>query len=301
METVVRQYNHADDYERVGRFLERTFRTTGGHVNWVQPRWEYMHYHPAIWEVDLGSIGVWEAEGRIVGVVHPEHGMGTAFFQIDPEYGQLKEEMLRYAEKHLSIPCDGGRRLRLFITEGDDEFQEMAAEMGYEKDGGPEPMLHLDIPNPFPQISVPAGFRLKTLAEDNDLRKLDRVITRGFNHHYEPSKDGIRCREFMQSAPDCRMDLNIVVEAPDGNFASYCGMWYEPANRLAYVEPVATDPDYRRRGLGRAAVLEGIRRCGELGARVACVISGLEFYLSMGFRQVYADSAWRREWSLETG
>jgi hypothetical protein len=48
----------------------------------------------------------------------------------------------------------------------------------------------------------------------------------------------------MQSAPNYRKDLNVVVEAPDGNFVSYCGVWYEPENALAYVEPVATDPDY---------------------------------------------------------
>lgn len=44
-----------------------------------------------------------------------------------------------------------------------------------------------------------------------------------------------------------------------------------------YVEPVATDPDYRRMDLGKAAVLEGIRRCGELGAEVAYVGSVKDF------------------------
>ena len=68
----------------------------------------------------------------------------------------------------------------------------------------------------------------------------------------------------------------IVVEAPDGRFVSYCGMWYEPVHSIAYVEPVATDPDYRRMGLGRAAVMEGIRRCGALGATEAWVGSDLD-------------------------
>jgi predicted N-acetyltransferase YhbS len=73
-------------------------------------------------------------------------------------------------------------------------------------------------------------------------------------------------------------------------------MWYEPVYKIAYVEPVATDPDYRRMGLGRAAVMEGIRRCGVLGAGTACVGSSRPFYLSMGFRQVYTISTWQREW-----
>jgi predicted N-acetyltransferase YhbS len=69
-------------------------------------------------------------------------------------------------------------------------------------------------------------------------------------------------------------------------------MWYESVNQYAYVEPVATDPDYRRMGLGKAAVLEGIRRCGELGATVAYVGNDLLFYQSIGFKKVYTGECW---------
>jgi predicted N-acetyltransferase YhbS len=69
-------------------------------------------------------------------------------------------------------------------------------------------------------------------------------------------------------------------------------MWYQPTHRYAYVEPVATDPTYRRMGLGRVAVLEGIRRCGELGASVAYVGSDLEFYLSFGFKILFTSECW---------
>jgi len=296
MGVTVRHYDHEADYERVGLFLVRTYRTSGGHINWVQPRWEYMHYHPYIENVDLRVIGVWEMDGEIVGVVHPEHHMGTAYFEIHPEHGELKEGMLGYAEEEISGVNDGERSLRVYINDQDAEFQRLALARGYEKTGGSEPMSHLPIPDPFPPVPVPEGFQLKSLAEENDLRKLNRVLWRGFGHGDEPPSDGIEDREFMQSAPNYRKDLNVVVEAPDGNFASYCGMWYEPVNELAYVEPVATDPAYRRLGLGRAAVMEGVRRCGALGAQVACVGTAMPFYLALGFRQVYDRSAWERSW-----
>ncbi len=293
----VRRYDHAADYDRVGRFLVRTYRTGGGHVNWVQPRWEYMHHHPLIRGVDVTVIGVWEEQGEIVGVVHPEHFMGTGYFEIDPRYRSLKEEMLKYAEAYLNTVRVGVRRLSVYINDDDDEFQRLAAESGYTKGDDSEPVSYLSIPDPFPRISVPGDFRLKSLAEDNDLRKVDRVLWRGFDHGEEPPEDGIADREFMQSAPNFRPDLNVVVEAPDGQFVSYCGMWIEPVHALAYVEPVATDPDYRRKGLGRAAVLEGVRRCGAAGARVACVGSAQPFYQSLGFRLAYNRSAWQRQWT----
>jgi len=292
-----RHYNHAADYDKVGKFLVKTYRTRGGHINWVQPRWEYMHYHPLIRGVDLYSIGVWAAYSEIVGVVHPEDDMGTAYFEIDPGYNDLKGEMLQYAETHIRSTEGGMRRLRAFINDQDDEFQSIATEMGYTKSDDSEPMSYFVIPDTFPAISLPAGFRLKSLAEDNDLLKVDRVLWRGFNHGNDPPKDGVRDREFMQLAPNFRKDLTIVVAAPDGTFVSYCGMWYEPVHSIVYVEPVATDPDYRRMGLASAAVMEGIRRCGELGAMVACVGSAKPLYLSLGFRQVYNRSAWQRLWS----
>ena len=297
MRARLRQYDHAADYERVGRFLVRTYRTTGGHINWLQPRWEYMHYHPLIRGVDLDSIGVWDAHGEIVGAVHPEHEMGTAYFEIDPEYGGLKGEMLTYAQEHVSTRRDGVRRLRVHVNDEDDGFQRLAAEWGYVRGDRCEPMSHLPIPARLAAASLPAGFRLKSLAEDNDLRKLNRALWRGFNHGDEPPDDGIEDRKFMQSAPNYRRDLNIVVEAPDGNFVSYCGMWYEPVHAIAYVEPVATDPDYRRMGLGSAAVMEGVRRCGGMGASVACVGSTKPFYFSLGFRLAYSSSVWQREWT----
>jgi adenine-specific DNA-methyltransferase len=40
MDACARQYEHAADCETVGRFLLRTYRTAGGHLNWLQPRVE---------------------------------------------------------------------------------------------------------------------------------------------------------------------------------------------------------------------------------------------------------------------
>jgi len=99
----------------------------------------------------------------------------------------------------------------------------------------------------------------------------------------------------MQSGPNYRKGLAIVAEAPTGDFVAYGGMWFDPVNRFGYVEPVATDPDYRRRGLVRACVLEGIRRCGELGATVAYVGTDKPFYLSFGFGKLFTLNCWLKE------
>ena len=120
------------------------------------------------------------------------------------------------------------------------------------------------------------------------------MLWRGFDHQGKPNPD-LTGRKLMQSAPNYRKDLNIIVEAPTGEFVSYCGMWYDPVNQVGYVEPVATDPDYRMMGLGKAAVLEGIRRCGKLGATVAYVATDKKFYLAIGFENLFDRYPWFKE------
>jgi predicted N-acetyltransferase YhbS len=232
-----------------------------------------------------------------VAVATYELRLGEAFFNTHPRYAQLKPEMLIYAEDRLSARGDDGKRcLRAYVNEFDGAFEEVAVARGYRKDpDSHRPMSRFVIPSPFPAISLPEGFRLRSLADKNDLRKVDRVVHRGFNHPGEPPEDGIEGRRKMQSGPNHRKDLTIVAEAPSGDFVSYCGMWFDPVNRFAYVEPVATDPNYRRRGLGRACVLEGTRRCGALGATVAYVGTDKPFYLSFGFRKMFTLDCWLRE------
>lgn len=297
MDVRARRYDPKADFDSIGRFLVQTYnRKCRGHVNWVQPRWEYMHFHPQVRDVDLSAAGIWETDGEIVAVAHPELRVGTAYFELSTEHPGLKAAMLTYAQEHLAVAAENGRRLRILVNDQDSEFQELAQTKGFRWDEFSESMSLLAIPRPLPRVPVPDGFRLKSLAEDNDLGNLHRLIWRGFNHGPEPPDDGLAERRLMQSAPNFRKDLNVVVEAPDGRFVSYCGMWLEPVHRIAYVEPVATDPDFRRMGLGSAAVREGIRRCGEAGATLACVGTSMAFYQSLGFRAAYSASAWIREW-----
>ncbi len=295
MSVTVRSYKYPDDYELVEEFLIKTYQAEGQYHNWLQPRWEYMHYHPWLDESRLHKIGIWEDAGEIVGVIHYELEMGETYFEIGPYHSYLKKDMLEYAQEHLYRGVDEGRLIEVYINETDHEFEAIAKDLGFQKDKNrKEDMSKLKIARPFPRINVPEGFLLKSLQDDDDIEKQCRVLHRGFDHSGEPLEDAIEGRKKMQSAPNFRKDLTIVLETPDGNFVSFCGMWYEARNKFAYVEPVATDPDYRRMGLATAAVLEGIRRCEELGATCAYVATGTPLYKSMGFRVIYSQCLWMK-------
>ena len=284
------------DFPAISNFLYSLYQPNNRDGNWFQPIWEYAYTHTLFDQESVQRIGIWEDAGTIVGVALYESGLGEAFFQIHPDYAHLKPEMLAYAEQHLPGTTDQGKRyLKAFVNDFDTVFEHLVQSRGYEKEPrSHRPMSQFVIPSPFPPIRLPDGFQLKSLADDNDLAKVDRALWRGFNHPGEPPVDGPEGRRKMQSGPNFREDLAIVVEAPNGAFVSFGGLWFDPVNKFGYVEPVATDPDYRRMGLGTAAVLEGIRRCGELGATVAYVGTDKPFYLAMGFRKLFTSNCWIR-------
>jgi predicted N-acetyltransferase YhbS len=289
-----RNYQPFMDFEAVSRLLIKYFQPHNRDGNWFQAAWEYMHCHPCLDETKLTKIGIWEENDEIVGVATYESVLGEVFFQIHPAYEWLKPEMLAYAETELTGINKAGRRyVEVYVNDFDVPLETFVREHGYVLlDGADRPMSEFAIPDPFPSISVPDGFRLQSLADENDLAKIDRVLHRGFNHKGEPPEDGVEGRRKMQSGSNFRKDLNIVVRTSEGHFVAYAGTWYDPVNRFAYVEPVATDPDYRRMGLGKAAVLEGIRRCANLGATTAYVGSDLQFYVSIGFKKIYTCNSW---------
>jgi GNAT superfamily N-acetyltransferase len=299
MTVQLRSYVRAQDYGCVSRFLIQHHQPGNRDGNWLEPAWEYMHYHPALEPEWLDRIGLWEEAGRIVGVAHYEWHLGEAFFQFHPAHRHLRQEMLDYAETHLAgrRESDGRRYLKAYINDWDHEFLALAQARGYVREPEEDrPMAHLAIPDPFPAIALPEGFGLTSLAEECDWAKVHRALWRGFNHEGEPpaGQEELDSRRDMFDTPRARRELKVAVRAPNGDFVAFCGAFYEPAGRFGYVEPVATDPDFRRMGLGRAAVMEGVRRCGALGATDAYVGSNQPFYLSLGFQVIFTEQCWLR-------
>ncbi|MFN2190212.1 MAG: GNAT family N-acetyltransferase [Candidatus Promineifilaceae bacterium] len=289
------------DFPGISDFLYSLYQPDNQDGNWLQPIWEYAYTHPWFDEESVSRIGLWKDNEAIVGVVLYESRLGEASLQVHPDYMHLKTEMMAYAEQHLTaLTKDGKCYLKVYVKDFDRAFQRLVRSRGYERQQRLDwSMLKYAILEPFPAIQLPEGFRIKSLAEDNDLAKIDRVLWRGFDHPGEPPEESIEDRKKMQSGPNFRKDLTMVVEAPNGFFVAFAGLWFDPVNDIGYVEPVATDPDYRRMGLGTAAVLEGIRRCGELGATAAFVGSDMAFYRAMGFQKLYTSKCWIKWFSVD--
>lgn len=294
----VRSYDHSVDFDRVGRFLIEVFEPGPTLGNWLEPRWEYMHFHPFIEGLPLDQIGIVEEDGEMVGVVTFEHSVAFAHFQTRPGHDHVKPAMFEYAVERFGGWSRSLERdvLGLFIHEADAVLIDLARSHGFSRrPEWDEPHSRFVLDTPVVEPSLPGGFRLQSLEDENDLARINGVLWRGFNHEGPPPEEEIPGREHMQRAPGFRKDLTIVAVAPSGDYASFAGLWIVPENRVAMVEPVATDPAYRRMGLGAAAVLEALRRVADLGAEVAWVGSGQEFYTAMGFTIEFRNELWLRD------
>jgi GNAT superfamily N-acetyltransferase len=279
------------DFNLVRDFLLRINANGLTQYDFPWGRWEWAFSLPYLDEGSLDRIGVWEAGGRIVGLATYEDKLGSAYYCLDTEYGYLKREMLLHARKELS--ADG--KLRVLIPDVDDDFQHVAMESGFIPTAENERNAVYDIDLGSISYRLPQGYSVKRLADGYDIRKYSRVLWRGFNHPGEPPEteqmDQER-RKSLTGGPHVDLGLKIAVVSPQGEYVSYCGMWYEQGTENALVEPVATDPDHRLKGLGRAAVLEGIRQCGIQGAKRAIVGSSQQFYYSIGFRPLPSSTWW---------
>ena len=65
-----------------------------------------------------------------------------------------------------------------------------------------------------------------------------------------------------------RMYEKAGFEIADENdeYACFSGMWWVERNKLAYMEPLCTIPEYRHRGLAAAALSRHVQRLRPLGA-----------------------------------
>ena len=281
------QWGITGDYRRVRDFLIRR-----GCCEFTYARWDWMTTHPCLDRENVGKIGLWERNGQVVAAALFDCQLGDAFFITLPGEEGLREEMLSYGEKNLIQPGHG-----VLVPDWDRDFQRFMAKAGYCATPQGESDAAFFLRETPLDYRLPDGFSITDMKERYDIWQYGRVLWKGFDH--ERNGEGLFEEQTLPEDPDSEMlrenvalFLKVAAVAPDGNFAGYCGMWYDPAAGYAVVEPVAVDPQYRRMGLGRAVVLEGLGRVKAMGAKIALVGSSQPFYYRIGFRPYQRASLW---------
>lgn len=134
--------------------------------------------------------------------------------------------------------------------------------------------LHLvrSLTESIPTPQLPDGFSIRHVQGEQEVAALVALHRAAFGtEHMTPEE-----RLAMMRAPAYDAALDLVVVAPtNGRLAAYClcGISQEENERTGrregYTDPVATHPDFQRRGLARALLLTGLRKLQERGIDTA--------------------------------
>ncbi|MCL2301168.1 MAG: GNAT family N-acetyltransferase [Firmicutes bacterium] len=287
-----RRYRLLADFELVYRFLQETHDPVTLNSHLLPQFWEYAHTHSYFNHKLTHRMGLWEDEGALVGIVCYEMDLGDCHMHVRPGYEALLPELLAWAEKELCAVKRGKHRLQFWITDQEPGKRELLQANGY-KLKKTDPIKIFDYKNAFTERVLPEGFQLID-GTDVDYHKLHACFWKGFNHGPWPDKD-IDGRIHARTAPRYDASLAAIVVAPDGEYACALGMWYDERNHYAYLEPLATVPKYRRRGLATIALTEAMKKTKALGAEY-CFGGSREFYTAIGFEIKANIEFWEKEW-----
>lgn len=248
---------------------------------------------------------LWFDGEKAVGFVFYEQPCTDVYFSLSHGYEALADEMIEYAEKCMS----GNVEEKTFVFNSEQKvLMEAAEKRGYRQNFISENYV-IDFGIAMLNYQLPDGFHF--VEPDNvDPVKLAICCWKGFDHEdkgpfenweaedsgtsWNPKKayQGI-ISDVMAPPPHSTYGYNIIVANEKEEYVCFSGMWWVEKNKLAYMEPLCTIPEYRHKGLAAAALSEHYRRMKELGAE--CMTGGgNEFYHRIGYNRKSISYGWKK-------
>ena len=283
-----KQFSILGDHMAVYDFmLENYSRDWRGGV--PAPFWEYALVSDWMDKSYLHRCRIWRDGDRIVGFCFHENPPSDVYFSLREGYEELAPEMVAYAGEHMAIKGE----LRLVIFGSQTGIIRAAESAGFTKCGGYDELIY-DFAKPL-DYKLPEGFTF-TGTGGVDPAKACECCWKGFGHEAEegPWNGEYEYAYDLICAPHSTPEHAVAVMNEKGEYVCYAGMWWVKENGLAYMEPLCTVPEYRRRGLAAAALSELYRRLKPLGAD-HMTGGGNEFYRKIGCEQKVEWTFWKKQ------
>ncbi|MDD4429603.1 MAG: GNAT family N-acetyltransferase [Paludibacter sp.] len=288
-----RRYQILMDFEKVHRFLTDTYNFETLNSYLLPQYFEYAHHLQWFDYIRSYRMGLWEDDGELVGVACYEIPIGTVHLHTKPEYSFLLLELLKWSKQEISICENDKHLLNVWITDKENEKQNLLKENGYQL-VHTEPAKIFCYEKEFVERKLPEGYQIID-STNVDPARLAKCFWLGFDHNELPSEINTDGNIQMLNAPRADKSLMTIVVAPNGEYACALGMWFDEQNKYAYLEPLATVPEYRRMGLATIALTEAMKKTKKLGATY-CFGGGREFYTCIGFETTCNRELWKKEW-----
>lgn len=248
---------------------------------------------------------LWFDEDQAVGFVFYEEPCTDIYFSLSHGYEALADEMIDYANR--CMPGNDEEKTLVF-SPNQKALMEAAQRKGYQQKYVDEQYV-IDFETAQLNYPLPEGFHFVD-HDKADPVKLAMCTWKGFDHEdkgpfenwegedpgtvWNPQKAYENViRNIVAPPPHSTYEYEVIIANENDAYVCYSGMWWVPENKLAYMEPLCTIPEYRHRGLAAAALSEHYRRMKALGAE--CMTGGgNDFYRKIGYNRKSSLFGWKK-------
>jgi ribosomal protein S18 acetylase RimI-like enzyme len=286
-----RPFGGEADLELMRNFLSRAAS--------VSPPQYYSHPGDVLWLLyrdpaydPRTQVRLWEdSEGELIGFAWLEEPDGVVM-QVRPDlrgHGPVEEAMLGWAAERLanSGRNPDGELWTRAISE-DAKLEALLVRMGFRRDPDHALKMHQGLDAAIPEPDLPQGWTVRPVDGEKEVEKRIEI------HHavWPASHMTPEAYGNLRKAAGYMPSLDLVAAGPDSVFGAYCLCWHDPVSRTGLFEPLGTSPAHRWLGLGRAVMIEGLRRLRALGSETVLVTAfsgnraAVGLYESVGFRTV---------------
>ena len=254
------------------------------------------------WALDYpDNVGLWvNADGQLLAWAVLQTPWWAVDYALHPDAGQdLHRQLLAWADDRArqTLGTPSGQPawfVNVFAGQSDRirdlEQAGFASQANIGEDSWSKVLMRRPAQTPLPDYTLPSGVTIRPLAGESEVSAyvgLQRTV-------FESENVTVGWRSRTLRMPQYIADLDLVAVAPDGDLVAFCVCWLDQAADpvSGQVEPLGVHPDWRRSGLGRAILSEGLRRLRSHGARQIYVETdnyrgaALELYESAGFRVI---------------
>lgn len=248
---------------------------------------------------------LWFDGDKVVAFVYYENPVTDIYFNVRKGYEFLADELVDYA---ISNMPHFNNEQQFVLFDGQQFLKDAAAKRGfkqvYEWNEG-----IFNFKNEL-NYELPEGYHFVD-PKNMDILKCSKLCLYGFGHgdkgefkdwdKYDDSMDWTPAKShkgalsrILTPSPHDSSQYNIVIADKNEEYVCFSGMWWVPQNQLAYMEPLCTHPDHRKKGLASAALSLHYKRMKALGA-THMTGGGDPFYQKLGYGKGYHCTIWRKE------